>query len=578
MSAPVSRARLGGADEIRRDAIHVVPRHLARHLVERVIGDRRGRDQRPVAVLKRHVHPFPADAGRSLAPAMAQLDRDLRIGFRVDEVDDPLPRGGVRVFVEPGAARCDPPFRADAEHLGEDQPGAAEREAPQVDEMEVADRAVPCRIHVHRRDDDPVGNRHPAQPERGEHRRPVGFHRQAGLADAAAEPGIDPVDEPRVPEPQIVVGHLFRARQHGERRLDRLHVPVPSRVLGPDHAGVGCVLGPLHLRTAVLLETRQRVRQRPAAAKRLVERDRVLHRELGPRPDRVVRGVERIAQQHHIVVPPALVPDHREGAPDAAVGDQPVAVEPVGPEALHVGEEITLGEIGDLSPGAFPGRGRGLDDPGAFAGAVLVGAEHPDPVLVGREVEGEGLVRPRRAEPEEAVAAVLDARPERLAVAFPDGRVDPVGADHQVEATERGGVADLAFEVEIYAEPGAAALQNVEQRAPRAAAEAVPAAAHGLAVEDEVDLVPVDEDVADRVVALRVVVAEIVERLVGEHDPEAERVVAPVALEDLDVPVGPGLLREQREVEPRRAAADHRDPHGGTASRPGRPGVRPSPP
>ena len=59
----------------------------------------------------------------------------------------------------------------------------------------------------------------------------------------------------------------------------------------------------------------------------------------------------------------------------------------------------------------------------------------------------------------------------------------------------------------------------------------MPAAADDFAVEDEVYLVPVDEDVPDRVIALRVVVAEIVERFVGEHDAEAERVVAPVALE-----------------------------------------------
>ena len=131
--------------------------------------------------------------------------------------------------------------------------------------------------------------------------------------------------------------------------------------------------------------------------------------------------------------------------------------------------------------------------------------------------------------------------------------------------------------MELYAEPGAAALQHVEQRAPRAAAEAVPAAADRLAVEDEVDLVPVDEDVPDRVVAFPVVVPEIVERLVGEHDAEAERVVAPVAFVNLDVPAGPGFLRQQREIEPGRSAADHRDPHEGTASRPGRPGLSPWP-
>ena len=569
---------LRGAYEIRQDTIHVVAGHFARNLVEGVVGDRRGRDQRPVAVLQRHVHPLPADPGRSLAPAMSELDRHPGIRYGVDEIDDPPPCRDMGIVVEPGASRGDPAFRADAEHLREDQPGPTQREASQMDEMEVADPAIRRRIHVHGRHHDPVGNRHAAQSKRGEHRRPVGLDREPGLAHTAAEPPIDPVDETPIAETEIVVGHLLGAGQHGERRLNRLHVPVTRGVLGPDDAGVRRMLGPLDLGPAVLLEPRQHLRHGTAAEKRLVERDRVLHGELGTGADGVVRAVQRIAQQHHVVVPPALVPDHRERAPDAAVGDQPVAVEPVGPEILHIGEQPGLGEVGDFSLGALPCRRRGLDDPGALARAVAVRAEHPDPVLVLGEVESESVMRPCRAEPQEPVAAVLDPRSEPVAVPLPDGGVDAVGADDQVVTEERGGIADLGLEAESHAKFGAAPLQHVEQLAAAAAAEAVSAAADGLAVEDEVDLVPVDEDVADRVVAFRVVVAEIVERLVGEHHAEAERIVAPVALEDLDVPAGPRLLREKCEIEPRRAAADHRDPHEATASRPGRPGVRPSPP
>ena len=284
-----------------------------------------------------------------------------------------------------------------------------------------------------------------------------------------------------------------------------------------------------------------------------------------------MRGVQRIAEQHDVVVPPALVADHREDAPDAAVGDQPVAVEPVGPERLHIGEQVGLGEIGDLAFGALPGGLGRLDDPGALADPVPVGAEHPDPVLVLGEVEGEGVMGPGRAEPEEAVAAVLDTGPEAVAVALPHGGVDAVGTDHQVEFAERGGIADLGLETEIHAQFGAAPLQHGEKLAAAAAAEAVPGAADRLAVEDEIDLVPVDEHVADRVIARRVVVAEIVQRLVGEDDAEAETVVAPVALEDRDPPARPRLLRQQREIEPGRAAADDGELHGAARS------VRPCP-
>ena len=55
--------------------------------------------------------------------------------------------------------------------------------------------------------------------------------------------------------------------------------------------------------------------------------------------------------------------------------------------------------------------------------------------------------------------------------------------------------------------------------------------------------------------------AEVLERLVGEHHAPAEGVVAAVALEHRDVGVGPGLLEQEREVEPGRPAADDRDLH-----------------
>ena len=63
----------------------------------------------------------------------------------------------------------------------------------------------------------------------------------------------------------------------------------------------------------------------------------------------------------------------------------------------------------------------------------------------------------------------------------------------------------------------------------------------------------------------RVGVLDAAERLVGEHHPEAERVVRGVALPHGDLVVGAGLpgelLAERAEVEPTRPAPDHRDPH-----------------
>ena len=65
----------------------------------------------------------------------------------------------------PGAAGRDPALGGDAHHLGHHQPGAAERLAAQVHQVEVAGHAVLARVHVHRRDDDPVRPA-PARPSR----------------------------------------------------------------------------------------------------------------------------------------------------------------------------------------------------------------------------------------------------------------------------------------------------------------------------------------------------------------------------------------------------------------------------
>ena len=82
-----------------------------------------------------------------------------------------------------------------------------------------------------------------------------------------------------------------------------------------------------------------------------------------------------------------------------------------------------------------------------------------------------------------------------------------------------------------------------------------------LAPEAEVDLVPIGEGLRDRRVGLGVAVQEGAERLVRKDHPEAEGVVGPVALVEVDLRLGHGLLDQDREVEPARSAADHRNAH-----------------
>jgi len=120
---------------------------------------------------------------------------------------------------------------------------------------------------------------------------------------------------------------------------------------------------------------------------------------------------------------------------------------------------------------------------------------------------------------------------------------------------------ELVLELELHAERVAAGLEQREQLVARAAAEAVAAAAQDMPLVVDRHIAPVGEVAPDLLVALAVLLAEDAERLVGEDHAEAEGVVGAVALEEHDLVAGPALLGEEREVEPARPPADHRDLH-----------------
>ena len=173
VEAGLGAAARGGA-EIRLHPLHVIARHLARDGAVRQIGHRRSRHDRPIAMLQRLIDAFPRHPGRALAAGMAELKSGLGRGG-VNEIDQAFP--GFRLFVVPKteAPRRDPCVRRHAGHLAEDEPGAAQRAAAQMHQMEIVRHAVDGRIHRHRRDDDTVRQGDAADRVRREHRR----HRRA---------------------------------------------------------------------------------------------------------------------------------------------------------------------------------------------------------------------------------------------------------------------------------------------------------------------------------------------------------------------------------------------------------------
>ena len=104
-----------------------------------------------------------------------------------------------------------------------------------------------------------------------------------------------------------------------------------------------------------LRERGRDVARRRSAPERLVERDAVLHGELGAGADREMRGRLGVADQHDVAGSPALAADGRKIAPDRAVGDQAVALELLGEHALDEPRRGGLVEL--VEPGPREGRG-----------------------------------------------------------------------------------------------------------------------------------------------------------------------------------------------------------------------------
>ena len=67
--------------------------------------------------------------------------------------------------------------------------------------------------------------------------------------------------------------------------------------------------------------------------------------------------------------------------------------------------------------------------------------------------------------------------------------------------------------------------------------------------------------VTEKVLRGRIRRAEVLERLIGEHDAPAERVVGAVALDDRHGRVRTRGLQQEPEVQPRGSTANHRDLH-----------------
>ncbi len=204
-----------------------------------------------------------------------------------------------------------------------------------------------------------------------------------------------------------------------------------------------------------------------------------------------------------------------------------------------------------VEPCALPYVFRRLDDERRRGVVEAVRVRLEPAVLRLLEREGERLEQLVGAEPDEAALPQIDVGLVRRRITRAGAASQAVARNDQVGVRIRRVGRDVGLEHELDAKRFAARLQDVEQPLAPDAAEPVAARADGAPADVDLDVVPVVERRQDRLRGGLVGLLQVAERLVGEDDTPAERVVWPIAFHYPDAMARVALLHEEREVRAR---------------------------
>ena len=446
----------GGGGELARDPFQVAGVHRLRHRAGRGVGDGRGGQERPAAAGQGPVDPGAAGAGGPAAAGVAEPQGQRRpVGGHLPGGLGPGP--GVVVGPQPRGAGGDPAVGGDRDQLADHHPGPGGGRRGQPPGGRAGQVAVGGVVLGPGGQRDPVGQGQGPLAERREQRR-RGHQR---LRPAGEEP-VDGGREPGVAPGQLQVADAAGAGEEVAGELDRVEAVVAADVLEPGGAVAGRLLEALDHRLALQLVVGEgRLQRGRVALEGLGEGDRVLHGQLGARPDGEVGGVGGVAEQDDVAVVPAPAADGDEADPQRPVGQQLVPVQ-LGREQV-LAERDALSLAGLVEPGRPPGALGALDDEGAGVGVEGVGVDLEHAVLGGAEHEGEGVKGQVGAEPDEPGPVAVQGGAQVGGEQSPGGRVDPVGGDHQVAVGEQLQVGRLPLERQLDPDVAAAALEDLQQ-------------------------------------------------------------------------------------------------------------------
>ena len=210
----------------------------------------------------------------------------------------------------------------------------------------------------------------------------------------------------------------------------------------------------------------------------------------------------------------------------------------------------------------LPGIFGHLDNKSAGVVIEAVGMG-PYPALFGLdEDEGEGIELVMGAEPDKAVLALIHAGLKFIRIGLAHPAVEAVSGNDKVVPEIRLKALDLGLKCYRYAECGSAALQNIQHAAPRDAAKPVPARGDGGALEMHIDIIPMGKAIENFLRRFGIVIAQILDRRVGEHHAPAERVVMRVALDHMDIMPRIAQFHRYGKIKPGSPAADTGYFHG----------------
>ncbi len=270
-------------------------------------------------------------------------------------------------------------------------------------------------------------------------------------------------------------------------------------------------------------------------------------------------GAQRVAEQDHVLIAPALVHNHSEVDPHRFVGEKRVPCKVLCEDALAVVDALLLRHVRESS--SLPRTGIAFHDERAGICAIGVAVGHKGAALVFPEDQRERLEELVSPIPDIFVREQAGCRLKLSGVLLPHYAAHAIGPDNYIAVVEARGIRQTRREVHLDPMLPAVCLQDAQQGQPRDTRVAAAIDFYGLALVNNGLVIPGFEGCLNVGVGLGIALFEEGECAVREDDAPAIGGVRRVLFDDGDLVGWVELLHEQGEIQACWAAANDADLH-----------------